>query len=219
MIADTHKVSDVRQWFRDLKAREDYVIDKTGVRMLEVIGSTFVADEETIFAPVNHDYVQREVAWYNSQSLNVNDIPGGAPLAWRTCASKDGFVNSNYGWCVYSRANHSQYQHVLEELRKHPFSRRAEMVYTRPSIWNEYNVNGMSDFICTDAVQYVIRNEKLHALVRMRSSDVVWGYRNDLAWQQVVQSRLAADLGIPTGDIIWHAGSLHVYERHFKHVQ
>jgi thymidylate synthase len=214
-----HTVADVRSWFRDLKSREDYVTDKTGVKMLEVIGATFVADEETIFAPVNHDYVKREVEWYDGQSLNVNDIPGGAPAAWKGCASKEGFINSNYGHLVYGEANHRQYQHVLEELRQHPFSRRAEMVYTRPSIWNEYNRNGMSDFICTDAVQYVVRNSRLQALVRMRSNDVVWGFRNDYAWQKVVQLRLASDLQVEPGDIIWHAGSLHVYERHFSHIK
>jgi thymidylate synthase len=89
------------------------------------------------------------------------------------------------------------------------------MIYTRPSIWKEFNRDGMSDFICTDSVQYFVRNGSLIADVRMRSNDVVFGYKNDKAWQDHVHQKLASDLGIPVGPMIWHAGSLHVYERHW----
>ena len=89
------------------------------------------------------------------------------------------------------------------------------MIYTRPSIWKEYNKDGMNEFICTDAVQYFIRNDKLVAHVRMRSNDAVFGYKGDFAWQKHVQNKLANDLGIAVGDLIWTAGSLHIYSRHF----
>jgi thymidylate synthase len=79
----------------------------------------------------------------------------------------------------------------------------------------EYNADGMSDFMCTNTVQYLIRNGELYALVNMRSNDVVYGYKNDYAWQSYVQQSLAADLGCEVGPIIWNVGSLHVYERHF----
>jgi thymidylate synthase len=69
--------------------------------------------------------------------------------------------------------------------------------------------------MCTNAVQYAIRNNKLHAIVQMRSNDVVFGYRNDYAWQSYVLDLLCKDLNIERGDIHWNAGSLHVYERHF----
>lgn len=215
MIQIKHNVQDVRAWFRDLKERQEYVIDKTGCKMIEVVAATFIADEPSIFGEVNEDYVEREIEWYRSMSLNVNDIRGGAPAAWKACAAKDGTINSNYGYLIWSDENYNQYQHVLAELKKSPESRRAEMIYTRPSIWNEYDKAGMSDFICTDAVQYFIRNGQLHAVVRMRSNDVVFGYKNDKAWQDYVHRQLAHDLQLPVGQMIWHAGSLHVYERHW----
>lgn len=219
MIHIQHKVSDVRSWFCDLNAKQEYVTDKTGCKMIEVVGATFIADEPSIFGIVNQDYVQREIEWYKSMSRNVNDIPGGAPAAWKACSSKDGIINSNYGYLIWSNENHNQYKHVLEELKRAPESRRAEMIYTRPSIWNEYNQDGMSDFICTDSVQYFIRNGKLLADVRMRSNDVVFGYKNDKFWQDYVHAQLANDLGMPVGTMIWHAGSLHVYERHWNLVK
>lgn len=216
MIHINHRVEDVRNWFRDLKAYERHVTDKTGCKMIEVVGATFIANEVAIFGTVNQDYVAREIEWYKSMSRNVHDIPGGAPAAWKACASQGGLINSNYGYLVWSEENHEQYKHVLAELKRAPESRRAEMVYTRPSIWKEYNRDGMSDFICTDAVQYFIRNGELVADVRMRSNDVVFGYKNDKAWQDYVHKQLADDLGVPVGTMIWHAGSLHVYEKHWN---
>lgn len=215
MITVHDNVANVREWFSDLKKREEYVTDKTGCRMLEVVGATFIADEETIFGEVNRAYVEREIMWYKSMSRNVHDIPGGAPTMWVKCADPHGMINSNYGYLIWSDENHKQYQHVLDELRTNTQSRRAEMIYTRPSMWNEYNTNGMSDFVCTDAVQYFIRDEKLVAVVKMRSNDLVFGYRNDFAWQDHVHRLLSRDLGIDVGQMVWHAGSLHVYQRHF----
>jgi thymidylate synthase len=183
--------------------------------MIEVVGATFEADEETIFGPVNRDYVNRELRWYESQSCNVNDIPGGAPAVWKQVATPAGEINSNYGFLIWSAENGRQYDNVLTELREKPTSRRACMIYTRPTIWKEFNRDGMSDFICTNAVQFFIRDNKLSTVVQMRSNDVWAGYRNDRAWQAHIQSLLANDLGIESGPIIWHAGSLHCYERNF----
>ena len=89
------------------------------------------------------------------------------------------------------------------------------MIYTRPQMWVDYNKDGRSDFMCTNAVQYMIRGDLLHAVVQMRSNDVIFGYKNDYTWQKHVLDMLAGDLEIETGDIIWNVGSLHVYERHF----
>lgn len=219
MIRIEHRVSDVRSWFRELKASGEHVTDKTGCKMIEVIGATFIADEDAIFGTVNRDYAAREIEWYKSMSLNVHDIPGGAPVAWVACATPNGEINSNYGYLIWSPENHDQYSNVLAELRRSPESRRAEMVYTRPSIWKDYNRSGMSDFICTDSVQYFVRNGELVADVRMRSNDVLYGYKNDKVWQDYVHKQLASDLGVKVGPMIWHAGSLHVYEKHWHLVE
>lgn len=209
------KVSDVRQYFIDQLAQENFVEDKTGVKMLEMIGATFIADEPAIFGTVNQEYVQRELDWYKSMSLNVGDIPGGPPEIWKQVASTQGWINSNYGYLIWHEENWNQYQNVLEELRRSPFSRRAVMIYTRPMIWNDYNIDGMSDFICTNTVQYFIRYDKLQVVVQMRSNDVVYGFKNDRGWQEYVALALCDELGVELGNIIWHVGSLHVYERHF----
>ena len=216
------RVKDIRQYFRDELAASRFVTDKSGVKTLEMIGANFIADETSIFGDVNWEYVARELEWYDSQSLKVADIPGGTPKIWQQVASKNGEINSNYGWAIYSEQNHKQFWSVLLELIANPNSRRAVMIYTRPTMHQDYCRDGMSDFMCTNAVQYLIRDNRVHAVVQMRSNDVVFGYKNDRAWQSEVLNRLVRSLNMLAqqnyyaGDIIWNVGSLHIYERHFN---
>lgn len=213
------KVSDIRQHFIDELAAGNFVTDKTGVKTIEMIGATFEADEPTIFGEINEDYVQRELDWYKSKSLYVDDIPGKTPAIWEQVACADGKINSNYGWAIWHEDNYEQYYRTYLELSQNPNSRRAVMIYTRPNMWLDYNYNGRSDFMCTNTVQYMIRDDTLIAVVQMRSNDVVFGYRNDFAWQNHIVKLLGAALGIEQTKIIWHVGSLHVYERHFNLVK
>jgi thymidylate synthase len=148
-------------------------------------------------------------------SLNVYDIPEPVPAIWKAVADENGFINSNYGWCIYSEDNGSQFKNVVAELNRNPDSRRATMIYNRPSMHQDYNKNGMSDFMCTNAVQYLVRNGYVNALVYMRSNDAVFGYKNDFAWQKHVLDQVAEETSIPAGNIYWNVASLHVYERHF----
>ena len=208
-------VNDIRQELSNQLKEGRFVTDKTGVKTVEVLNASFIADDPAIFGTINEDYVQRELTWYKSMSLNVYDIPPPVPAIWKAVATPNGWINSNYGWCIYSEENGEQYINVVEQLRANPDSRRATMIYNRPSMHDDYNKDGMSDFMCTNTVQYVIRDGAVHALVYMRSNDAVFGYKNDYAWQKHVLDEVAADLNIPAGTIYWNVASLHVYERHF----
>ena len=212
-------VNDIRDYFVTRLADQNFVTDKTGVKMIELFGASFIADEPAIFGTPNQDYINREIEWYKSMSLSVNDFPGGAPTQWQKTANSNGLINSNYGYLIFSEEQHSQYKNVLDELKKNPDSRRTTMVYTRPSIWQEYNQDGKNDFICTNAVGYLIRKKQLHAHVQMRSNDVVFGYKNDRAWAVWVQQKLANDLGLEIGRLLWSSTSLHIYEQHFHLVK
>lgn len=214
-------VNDIRIDFKNLLAAEKFVTDKNGSQVLEIIGASFIADEKSIFGEVSDDYVSRELQWYKSMSLNVNDIPGKVPEIWKSIASPAGFVNSNYGWCIWSPDNGNQYDNCLNELIKYPESRRATMIYTRPTMHADCHKDGMADFMCTNVVNYLLRDGKLHGVVQMRSNDALFGYKNDRAWAEYVLRSLVDDyneitkLNIMAGNIYWNAASLHVYSRHF----
>jgi thymidylate synthase len=217
-------IEAVRQYFRYQLENENFTIDKTGEKTIEMIGASFIANEPAIFGTPNQEYIDREINWYESMSTNIHDInkEGEPPKAWTYAASEHGEINSNYGLLTMSEQYHDQLGHVADELCVNPDSRRACMIYNRPSIWLEYDKGGMSDFICTNAVSYMIRDNKLISVVQMRSNDVVYGYKNDYAWQQWIQNEVCAlvnmtrsEKRIMPGDIHWQVQNLHVYEKHF----
>ena len=195
-------------------------------KTVEIQNAHFLADKDWIIREPNYDYAKREIEWYESQSLYVKDIPGDVPKIWQMCADKDGKINSNYGWCIFSYENGSQYDHCLNRLLDDHHTREACMIYTRPSMQVDCNKNGMHDFMCTYSTQVFLNpiNEfgyDLDYTVFMRSNDAVYGFCNDAIWAKHVRDKLVTDLNnrgltVFPGKIIWNAGSLHVYERHFK---
>ena len=210
------RVKDIRAMFKDAYRAQQFTTDRTGVKTIEIIGATFLADEDYIVREPNYDYIMRELEWYESTSRNVNDIPGVVPAIWQSIATKDGKINSNYGWCIWSDENFNQYENVLKELRANPDSRRATMIYNRPSMHQDYNRDGMNDFMCTFANSFFVRDGKLISHFIMRSTDAVFGFNNDVAWAMYVQKKLARDLEVLPGDLIWTSANIHVYERHFS---
>ena len=226
-------VNDIRTHFKNELGNENFTIDKTGQKTIELIGASFIADEDAIFGTPNAQYIEQEIEWYDSESTNIYDINRGVdavgndmetPQAWKYTANKNGEITSNYGLLIYGEKYFEQYENALDELVKNPDSRRACMVYNRPSIWLEYNENGKNDFICTNAVTYYIRDGYLDCVIQMRSNDVIFGYRNDFAWQKHVRDTMANELtfnniDVQAGDIYWQVQNLHVYERHFELVK
>lgn len=226
-------VKDIRKHFINELWDKSFVIDRNGMTTIELLGASFLATEPSIFGTPNQDYIDSEINWYDSQSTNINDIKEfeDPPKCWQQSANKHGEINSNYGHLIFSDKYHNQYGQVLDELIRNPDSRRACMIYNRPSIWMEYNENNKNDFICTNSVTYYIRDNILHAVVQMRSNDVVFGYKNDYAWQFEIMNRLVKDWNdckfeeydtgdkISLGSMIWQVQNLHVYERHFHLVK
>jgi thymidylate synthase len=215
-------VADIRQFFIDELNDEAFTKDRLGSKTIEMLGASFLATEPSIFGEVNQAYVDKEILWYCRGSTNIKDIYGKdrePPEAWKYAANEYGEINSNYGHLIFDDKYFRQYEQALIELTQNPDSRRACMIYNRPSIQIEFQENNKNDFICTNAVTYYIRNDELQAVVQMRSNDVVFGYKNDYAWQQYVLQTLAKDLNIAPGFIQWQVQNLHVYERHFHLVK
>ena len=212
-------VNDIRHHFISELENKNFTIDRSDQKTIELIGASFIADEPAIFGAPSEDYIQKELDWYLSGSTNVNDIGENVPAAWKATANEHGEINSNYGRLIFDDKYYRQFDNVINELSNNPDTRRASMIYTRPSIWVEFDENGKNDFICTNSVTYYIRDGKLICVVQMRSNDVIFGYKNDYAWQKYVLEKVAQATDSIEGDIVWQVQNLHVYERHFNLVK
>ena len=214
-------VNDIREYFIQELRDENFTVDRTNSKTIELIGASFIADEEAIFGEPNVPYIDAELDWYLGCSTNINDIryKDEPPKAWQYAANEYGEINSNYGKLIFDDKYYRQFDNVVNELNHEPDSRRAVMIYNRPSIWTEFDENGKNDFICTNAVSYYIRDNHLQSVVQMRSNDVVFGYKNDYAWQRYVMNMVANEVDCEVGSLIWQVQNLHVYERHFDLVK
>lgn len=215
-------VSDIRNTLQTMYDKEQFITDKTDCKTIQILGASFIADEPTIFGKVNQEYIDAEINWYKLGSTNIYDIDyDPTPAAWEYTADNNGEINSNYGRLINSPLYFNQYNNAKEELQRNSNSRRATMVYTRPSIWEEYQDNGKNDFICTNAVSFYINSlsSQVDCVVQMRSNDAVYGYKNDYAWHKHILNKLSNDLGYDSGLIYWQVQNLHIYERHFKYLE
>ena len=60
----------------------------------------------------------------------------------------------------------------------------------------------------------MLRNDRLHAVLTMRSNDVIWGLPYDVFLFTMIQEMLACELGAELGSYCHIAGSLHLYNQH-----
>lgn len=178
----------------------------------ELLHTVFLADKNYIVRKPKEPYQTNELEWFISQSRNVEDLKsfaGFIPKIWNDIADENSIINSNYGWCCLSEENGSQFYNAMKHLEKDENSRRAIMIYNRPSMhkdWSDgravqhdglrYPINDYEwhdlhshmykllrgDFMCCQNNHFIIRDNKLIMTVHMRSLDAVYGYNADYIW-------------------------------------
>lgn len=211
----------------------------------ELIHQVFVADKNYIVRKPKQPYQQNELEWFITQSRNVEDlksIAGFIPKIWEDISEYDGTVNSNYGWCCLSEENGSQFWNAMKHLELDKHSRRAIMIYNRPTMHEEWIANRdecgirwqyttdeyykelRGDFMCCQNNHFLIRDDKLEMTVHMRSLDALFGYNADYIWfdwifNKAVQYLKKTYPELKRGDMVIYADSVHVYERHFEDLE
>ena len=162
----------------------------------------------------NKKYALAEWLWYlsaNPLALNI----GKLAQIWRMISDEFCEVESNYG--VYLKP---QWNWVKNEIIKDRDTRRATFVINQP----HHKFKNSSDYPCTHYIQFFVRDNKLHLGVNMRSNDLVYGLCNDVftfsLFQQLMLNELnSIGLDLELGSYFHHAGSLHVYEKHFPMIE
>lgn len=227
-----YNVEDIRNMFvyKYLNDRTEKCSYHGDRKRITLHGAYFKVTEPYIFRKPSGDYIQREIDWYNSMSLNVNDIKAPIPKIWTMISDKDGLINSNYGTLMFSSEFGSQFESCKLALQNDPMSNHGIIITTRPSIHQEWNKNGMHDFICLQTVQFFIKGRVMKVFVNFRSNDAIFGFRNDYAWIEYITRKLMFDLnayykenGMPIEltefTVDWFAGTLHIYEEQFSDIQ
>lgn len=101
----------------------------------------------------------------------------------------------------------AQFQRLVALFDKDKDSRQGEIV-----IWRPWDLKGNSpDVPCTVGLNFLVRNDKLHMFVNMRSNDVIWGLSYDGWVFANMQHALAAALELEVGPYVHFVGSFHIY--------
>lgn len=164
-------------------------------------------------------YFVAETLWYLAGDNSTEWISRYAPF-WRDISDDGLTANSAYGSRIFVPHDRicasvdpmwNQWDYVKSELNNDRDSRRAVIHIRSP----QDSILAKKDVPCTLSLQFFIRDEALHQVVSMRSSDVVLGISYDVPIFTMFQELLALELGVKLGKYIHISNSLHLYERHY----
>lgn len=101
---------------------------------------------------------------------------------------------------------------LLEEL----LTRRAVMSLYDPG----QDFVPSRDIPCNNWLHWLVRDNRLHLNIGVRSNDVVWGFSgiNAFEWS-VLHELMAYWVGVPVGEATFFASSFHLYDRHYALAQ
>ena len=155
-----------------------------------------------------------EFAWHVSGSDEISPIAHYAPR-WRNF-SDDGvrIRGSCYGHRIFHAdgGRESQWSRLVATLRSDCQSRRAVLNVQQP--YEETLSIASKDVPCVTSCQFLVRDDRVEAIVNMRSNDVIWGLPYDVFLFTMLQEMLAVEIGANLGSYRHFAGSMHLYERH-----
>jgi len=156
-----------------------------------------------------------EFAWHVSGSDSVDFISYYTPH-WRRF-SDDGITikGSCYGHRIFS-GNPSRWSQILDLLKADPDTRRGVLLFADAQL--PFKIDA-KDVPCATSIQFVLRWNRLHAFVTMRSNDVIWGLPYDMFLFSMLQELCALQLNVQLGAYYHSAASLHLYKEHFSLAQ
>lgn len=197
--------------------------------------------------PVRNDtirsYTAKEVELYNSGSNRVEDFAKASKF-WEKLANPDGTVNSAYGYLIWYNNSHGNPEYEFNGENGHstvndfgigtytPWewaktsliadkdTRQAILRFSLPS----HQWKGNKDQTCTMHGNFLIRDDKLHLSIVMRSNDLVLGLVYDLPWFVSLIDRMVDELkpyypNLTKGTYTHTVHSLHIYEKNEEMVK
>jgi thymidylate synthase len=158
----------------------------------------------------NVKYAETEYKWYCSGSNRIDWHPLIKKI-WEKYSDDGVTTNSAYGYRIFKS---DQWLQCRTLLCFDNDTRRAVINIGLPR-----DKLAIKDQPCTLTMQFLIRNNKLHLIVSMRSNDAYLGFRNDVYCFTKLQERMANEIGISLGRYCHIVGSMHLYEHDYDKVK
>lgn len=179
---------------------------------------TFLCNQRRALDPA---YAAAEVIWYLSRSANGKMICAYAPQYARFL-DEDGEAYGAYGRRIRHNASSDQLALAVNMLNADASSRQCVVSLWHPMdlYQGAFGAAGFGerpkDMPCTLTWQFLLRQNKLHMVVNMRSNDAWLGMPYDIFAFTCFQRLVAGQLGCEVGEYIHNVGSMHLYEKNYN---
>lgn len=220
---------------KDVYTQPEFSSSPRGLKIKEIIGYQFRISNPRDRIPyvkgrdTSIHYLIAELLWYLSGNDSTDWISNYSTF-WSKISDDGKTANSAYGARIFKShdriaagidASWTQWDYVIQELKKDPDSRRAVIHIRSP----QDSILANLDVPCTLSLQFFLREDNVHMVTSMRSSDVILGLVYDVPaftlFQELLALHLTRELGRPIGlgSYTHLSASLHVYERHYEMVE
>jgi thymidylate synthase len=201
----------------DILEKDSYQVSPRGFRSLELVGTGFRIDnplDRLITHPSRRSNLVfnfAEALWYLTGRDDLAYLSYYAPSVRRYSSDGLRLTGTAYGPRIsrYGATGIDQWDAVLAQLRADPDSKRAVIqIYQAEELQIPDNI----DVACTLALQFLLREGRLHAVGYMRANDAYRGMVSDVFSFTFLQEVMARQLGVSVGAYTHMVGSIHVYD-------
>ncbi len=193
--------------------------DRTGTGTLSVFGHQMRFDLRDGFPLVTTKRLHTrsivyELLWFLSGDTNVRYLNDHGVSIWDEWADQNGDLGPVYGtqwrsWPTPDGGQVDQLQQVIENLQRHPESRRLIV-----SAWNVSELERMALAPCHCLFQFHVADGRLSCQLYQRSADVFLGVPFNIASYALLTQMVAQQADLKVGDFIWTGGDCHLYLNH-----
>ena len=162
-----------------------------------------------------------ELLWFLQGDTNVKYLQEHGVRIWNEWADENGELGPVYGhqwrsWPDYAGGTIDQIQHVVDQLKNNPDSRRMIV-----SAWNVAEVNKMALPPCHTIFQFYTAplpdgRRRLSLQLYQRSADTFLGVPFNIASYALLLQMMAQVCDMVPGDFIHTTGDTHLYLNHLE---
>lgn len=134
-------------------------------------------------------------------------------------AEKHGDLGNVYGkqwrdWVGADGKHYDQLATVIEQIKKHPTSRRHIV-----SAWNPSEIDTMALPPCHTMFQFYVQDGKLSCQLYQRSADIFLGVPFNIASYSLLTHLVAKECGLEVGEFVHTFGDAHIYSNHIDAIE
>jgi thymidylate synthase len=152
-----------------------------------------------------------EALWYLGGRDDLDYLAHYAPGVAKYSSDGVRLTGTAYGPRIfrYGDGAGDQWAAAVDTMRQDPDTKRAVVQIFHP---RELLVPGNPDVACTLALQFLLREGRMHMVAYMRANDAYRGMVSDVFSFTFLQEMMARQFGVPVGTYTHVAGSLHLYQ-------